>query len=251
MHAKICSLLFCATLVGAAPASAVTVTLTPLQDTTIYSEGGAFGNGAGDVLTVGRLGSTGENARRRGIVAFDVGSLIPAGATVESVTLELQLIQAAPGSSQSAVSLHRATRSWGEGTGATSVGQAVTAGPGDATWTDAFLGGETWASAGGDWTASASSTRLVGSAFGVVAWPSTPQLVADVQGWLAAPSSNHGWFLIADESVVQNARNYRSREAVTPEHRPRLVVTFTAVPEPSGLALAGVILGGIYSRRRR
>src|SRR5688572_12035018 len=68
-------------------ATAASLTLTPSKDTTIYGNGNAsLSNGAGQYLFAG---SSGEERVLRGLVAFNLEGRIPAGSTINSVTLTL------------------------------------------------------------------------------------------------------------------------------------------------------------------
>ncbi|MHC5003383.1 MAG: multicopper oxidase domain-containing protein, partial [Planctomycetota bacterium] len=76
----------------------------------------------------------------------------------------------------------------------------------------------------------AASASAVVSGSGSYNWSSTPQLVADVQGWVDDPATNFGWIVIGEESVLQTARKFASREG-SASQRPRLAVTFTPPAE--------------------
>ena len=65
---------------------------------------------------------------------------------------------------------------------------------------------------------------------GPYTWQSTDRLVDDVRRWVKKPSRNYGWILVGDESVKQTAKQFASRESVSPELRPMLEVTYS-LPE--------------------
>ena len=195
------------------------------------------------------VGTNSNSSPRRTLIQFNVASTIPAGATVTDVELTLTLgaSAATSGAPPASIELRRVLASWGEGstgngTGLSGVGQGFPASPGDATWSSPFFGSNLWTNAGGDFEAINSGSQLVGAATLDVpyTWGSTPQMVADVQGWLDTPASNEGWILLGPEVTPQTARIFYSREASNPDFSPRLVVTFTSVPEPGGLLLIGV-----------
>jgi hypothetical protein len=200
------------------------VTVTADRDNTIYEDpAGGFSNGAGTFLFVG---VTNNGLIRRALVRFDLAAAgVPAGATVDSVRLRLNLsrtiVTARP------VSLHRVTADWGEGTsdagGAEGMGAAATAG--DATWIHRFFDTDLWSAPGGDFIAGASATIQAG-ADGPHTWGSTPQMVADVRGWIADAASNFGWILIGDESASRTAKRFDSREG-SAANRPALTIFFT------------------------
>src|SRR5207244_3726302 len=66
------------------------VTIAPSKDNTLYqSATGALSNGAGPTMFAGTTNATGGNAIRRGVIAFNVAGSVPAGATINGVTLTL------------------------------------------------------------------------------------------------------------------------------------------------------------------
>ena len=191
------------------PRPPVTVTLSASKDTTLYEGTGGLGNGSGEHLFVG---NTNSNRARRTLVLFDVASVVPSGATITSVSLDLRVdrTQAA----NTPVTVHRVLNDWGEGSSNASgqEGGGTLAQTGDATWTDRFVGGESWAMPGGDFVATASGSTAVGG-IGLYSWTATPALIADVQGWLDDASSNHGRLLSGSESARRTAKRFASREA--------------------------------------
>ena len=74
-------------LAGAAHAQQTTVSLTAVADNTMYSESGNVSNGAGTFCFTGR---TNNGDIRRALVRFDLSS-IPAGSTIDSVSLALTM----------------------------------------------------------------------------------------------------------------------------------------------------------------
>ena len=96
-------------------AAADVVTITDGRDTTlIEEENGSLANGAGPHFTVGRTGQV-TGSIRRGLLWFDISSKIPAGATIDSVTLELNVSQVPFSSTARDIALRRALVDWGEG----------------------------------------------------------------------------------------------------------------------------------------
>jgi hypothetical protein len=88
------------------------VTLNPSKDNTLYQDtNGALSNGAGQHFFVG---NTNNGSIRRGIIAFDIAGTIPAGATINSLTLTLYLSRTLSDSPQP-VALHKLLADWGEG----------------------------------------------------------------------------------------------------------------------------------------
>ena len=172
---------------------------------------------------------------RRALLAFDL-SAIPAGSTVTAVQLTLQLTKTVAG--PQSVSLHRLSADWGEGTSNATgeEGAGANATTDSATWRYRFFSSQAWAKRGGDFAAAASASQQVGGDLGPYTWDTTPQLVADVQGWLDGPSTNFGWLLQGDESAMPTAKRFASRENATIASRPRLTVDFS--PPGGGAATA-------------
>src|SRR5262245_35539492 len=180
-------------------ASADVVNLTPIADNTLYEDvTGALSNGAGTGMFAGKNGS---GLIRRAVVAFDVAGALPAGATISSVTLTMNMSQTPAGNQN--VSLHRLLADWGEGTSvaAGAGGGGAPSTSGDATWIHTFFNTSFWSAVGGDYAASPSATATVGSAIGPYVWASTAAMVADVQAWLNSPGSNFGWAVVGNEAV--------------------------------------------------
>ncbi len=223
------------------------VTLPASRDNTLYgSDKGSVSNGQGGCLFAGRSAQASDPLfRRRALLAFDVAAAIPAGSTVNAVTLTLNVTNAPPPNPPTPASpgfaLHRVLADWGEGTSSTGVdcnpdpgGTGAPAASGDATWLHAFYPVSTWTSPGGDFAGAPSATLGVGQV-GPYTWGSTPALVADVQAWLDDPVSNFGWLLHGDEFWTMTARRFDSREAAGGAAQPPLLsVTFTPPGESSG-----------------
>ena len=105
-------------------------------------------------------------------------------------------------------------------------GGGAPAAQGDATWLHAFYDSSRWSDPGGDFNASASASLLVARE-GFYSWLSNESLVRDLQSWVDAPQTNHGWVLVADdESMPGTAKRFDTRENVQAEFRPVLQVVF-------------------------
>lgn len=211
------------------PAHATSVTTGASRDNTLYAEFDTLSNGAGQTLFAGRngLGDT-----RRALIRFDLTGLVPVGATVDSVVLELRLSNTQPGSRP--VSLHRALADWGEGTsdaaGGEGAGAPATAG--DATWLQRFFGAsQPWTTPGGDYAPAASAMRPVG-AIAFYTWRS-PAMAADVEFWRRNPSSNFGWLILGD-ATAGGAKRFESRQSTTPANRPTLTIYYTRTSTAAG-----------------
>lgn len=129
----------------------------------------------------------------RGVFSFDVSS-IPPGSRLNGVqvTLTVAYIDQAIGQPATA-RLRRGLTPWIEG-------QTAACSP--------------WP-CGGAFVPTDSSTASVWEPLGSQStFNSTPTLVADVQGWVDAPSSNHGWFL--DSSTGLFHASYFDRQSAAP-----------------------------------
>ena len=228
--------LFTAALVLTASAlsAQTTVTLVPSKDNTlIETAAGNLSNATGISIIAGRT-NQGADFLRRALVAFDVAATVPAGATIQSATLTLDMTLTIAGNTQ--MSVHPVTADWGEGTSQDlgGGGRGVAATAGDATWTERFFGaGQPWATSGGDFVAAASSTTGV-NGNGSYVWSSTAATVADVQSWLDTPSANFGWILIGDEVTMPSAKRFDSREGTAP---PILAITYIGGVTAPGAAI--------------
>lgn len=214
-------------------AAAATIELTPIQDNTLYEvpsrtpDGlGDLSNGAGSYLFAGRI-LNGE--LRRALIAFDIAGSLPAGATISEVAVTLQMSKTIAGATP--VGLHRLLADWGEGDSQAGgeEGAGAPAQSGDATWNHTFFPTSLWMAPGGDFVGSPSSSSSVAGE-GSYSWPSTPELVADVQSWLDSPSTNFGWLVVGSESSPPTAKRFNSRENDSGE--PTLSITYQA-PVPS------------------
>lgn len=197
------------------------------KDNTLYEDPtGGLSNGAGFVFFTGRSFQDPDVDVRRGLISFDIAGAIPSGSIINSVSLTLHMSRSIAGPQQ--VALHRVQNNWGESSsiapgGGGAGGPAAT---GDATWLHTFFNTNFWSTPGGDFVATPSATQTVGSV-GFYTWTSTPQMVADVQLWLNAPTNNFGWILITDEISAPTAKRFDTKEHPTATVRPRLTVDFT------------------------
>lgn len=214
--------LLCGTL---AQANAQQAVLTAIRDNTLYQTAdGSTSNGSGEYLFVGK---TNAGSLRRALVRFDVSPTIPAGSTVTSVTLRLNLSKTASTTDRT-ITLFRVTADWGEGTSdaGANEGSGASSTTNDATWNHRFFPSATWTNPGGDRSGTPSASVDV-TTTGAYTWGSTTQLVSDVQGWVNDPSTNFGWILIGDEGTNQTSKRFDSRENATAGNRPTLTVQYT------------------------
>jgi hypothetical protein len=208
------------------------------KNNTLYQRSaGDFSNGAGDSFFAGEVGPMGASALRRGLIAFDIADNIPAGSTINSVTLDLHMTQTVSGAET--VELRDVMADWGEGTSNADAqpGIGVTATTNDATWVYRFFNTtSTWTSTGGDYSTTASASTSVGS-IGDYTWGSTAQMVADVQNWLDHPSNNFGWLVLGNETTSGSAKRFASRHDPTTSNQPTLTIDYTTSATASSLAV--------------
>lgn len=244
----------CASFMVAGRLSADTVELRPVADTSLMEVSPDNSNGGQAWLLAG---TTQNFPKMRAVMQFDYAGLIPPDAIINAVQLLLEVTrQPRDGYNPAPFGLHRMLRAWGEGTNIAldnPGGMGAPAATNDATWNERFAHtGQTWGAPGGaagvDFVTEASSQTFI---YGVGNSPYTfsssldPQLVGDVQDWLANPASNFGWMLLGEaEDINFTARRFASREAPN-DLGPRLFIDYTTVPEPGTLALGALGLGGL------
>ncbi len=240
-------------------AQTVTVDLHSVKDNTIFQDDPFGSNGHGVGMLAGKDFS---NQETRALFQFDIDDQIPSDATIVSaeVLLTMDWTNDLYSFGSENFSLHRLLASWGEGAsnngaqpeqpGALESAQAVAP---DATWIWSnfapSFSGTSWATSGGDFSPTASSTSAVTTWPGLFAWPSTPELVSDVQEMLNNPAANFGWILkSANLASAGNgeARRFSTREGL---NAPILRVTYELPPPPPiptmsqwGLILFGLLI---------
>ena len=210
--------------VGLVETLADTVSLTSVADSYIR-QGLPDANGGGEPNMVsGQLGDRGQFDLRRSLLRFDTSG-IPAGSTVNSVTLRVTVVMTPLTPAQSVFDVRRLLQDWTEF---------------GVTW-NSRTAAAPWqvpgASGAGDVAGAASSSVLVinnSPPTTPVPYtiPSTPALVADVQGWVNNPTSNFGWLLTSEsESTSRTARRFATRE--TANNAPVLVIDYTPGSTPT------------------
>ena len=222
-----------ALLALATVAHADVVTIGASQDNTVYSESGSVSNGAGDYFFAGR---TKDGPIRRGLIRFDVAGAVPPGSLITNVSLSLYMSRTR--TQDQSVALHRVLASWGEGTSHASgeEGGGAAATSNDATWTHRFYPSTSWSAAGADFAGTASASIIVGGNTTFYSWSSTG-MIADVQAWLGAPSSNSGWIVLGNEGTTRVVKRFNSRTNTDATRRPALTITFIP-PSPTGACCA-------------
>ena len=211
-------------------ATAQLANLNPIKDNTLYQyvpEDGDLSNALGTHFFAGE---TGMGELRRGVLAFDIAGNIPAGSTILTVSLSLNVSRTGLNDAR-IIELRRMLADWGEGTSQASgdEGMGAPATTDDATWRHRFFDTIFWTTEGGDFSATVSASQSVGP-IGVYTWSST-QMRADVQSWLDNPGSNFGWIVLGDESQILTAKRFDTRESASP---PVLTILYRpAGPRPT------------------
>lgn len=243
MKRALCSLSMCLATVTVVcfgfNAHATTITLGSVKDATLISDTSSeLALGAAYNIYAGRVGEQGASTLRRGLIQFDFQS-IPVGSVVTSVQLKLYMSQSQGGTF--AVSLKKATLSWGEGTSFAFGGGGAPAQPGDATWINRFYPSTPWPILGGQFSTVTSATTNVTNVAWYV-WGSTAPMVADVQGWVNQPTTNFGWGVLGNEVTLQSVKRFESRQASV--NNPQLIVTFNPPStNPADLNNDGLVNG--------
>lgn len=222
-YRRLVATLACSAL-AASTATAEVADILASRDNTLYEDGaGSLSNGAGAHLFVGM---TDEPNRRRALLQFDIAAAIPAGSTIDAVNLTLNMSRTIAASED--CSLHRVLADWGEGPSDAPgrEGDGAASEIGDATWIHTFYDTAMWGAAGGDYAPTASAVISVGDT-GPYTWSSSPDMVADVQGWLDDPGGNFGWLILGNEATAMTAKRFDSRENSDPAVVPMLSVTYT------------------------
>jgi hypothetical protein len=215
-----------------------TVSVPCAADNTLYeSPTGAFSNGLGESLFVG---VTAQGSLRRALLRFDLAAALPANARVLAAELMLQIVFS-PATTPTSLLLHAPLQPFGEGTSYAlggGGGQGAPTTPGDASWTHAIFPNQPWAQPGGDFAPQPSA---------IVALPTSGTVrgmvdAAEVQRWLAQPSTNYGWLLkTAEAGPADRARRLESRESLSAP--PRLTITYL-LPGQTGAFGSGCPLAG-------
>jgi hypothetical protein len=220
-----------------APLAAETAVLTPIQDATLVeTANGSLASGASPNLYAGRVGNSGGGTRRRALVQFDVAASVPAGATITSAALTM--MSTSQITAPHTVTLRRVLADWSEGPANSPGGSGAPASRGDATWLHRSWPATFWGTPGGDYDAAVHAS-LVLRGSGPSTWGSTPEMVADVQGWVDAPETNFGWMLIGNEGAVQTVKQFAAREWPIVSERPTLTIEYTIRPSGPAADLNG------------
>lgn len=198
--------------------------LSPAMNNSIFAESPTFSDALGYLYA----GADANGNVRRALLSFNVAGQLPAGATIASAQLMLNMNSTAATTSSS-MPLFANTESWGQGNSGPSSGAGVLATQNDATWADRFYDPSTpvlWTTAGGTHSSTQSGRNsAVGIVNGYFTWSGGAQMLADLQGWLNSPSTNFGWQLQANEASKKSVRRFDSMTS-GPNFRPTLNITY-------------------------
>jgi hypothetical protein len=222
------SFLIAVVFAGTASVGGAIVSITPSKDNTLYQYDPVDGDTSNALGLHFFAGEDAMGELRRGVLAFDIAGHIPAGSTILSVTLSMNMSRTALDTART-VELHKLLADWGEGTSIApgEEGDGAPATPGDATWRHRFFDTIFWTNEGGDFSATVSASQSVGP-LGQYTW-SSAQMVADVQSWLDNPGSDFGWLVLGDESTSITSKRFDTRESASP---PVLTIQYRTVPAP-------------------
>lgn len=238
----------------ACPALAVTEVFIPAADTSLLEI--SPGNNLGGFIGM-NAGTTQEGKRTRALMLFDLSAL-PTNAVILSAQLRLEVTrQPDEPPNNSSFALHRMLRTWGEGDKSPIVqaGKGLPATDGEATWLHAFHATNAWTAPGGaadvDFSSIESSSQFI---YGVGESPyffeSSPEMVADVTGWVRSPAANFGWMLKCnDEGTIFTARRFGTHES--PDYPPNLTIEYLVPPTISVLSLKLNLATSLYEQRVR
>ena len=224
-------------------AEAVSLSLIPSADTSLIEIAPTNNNGAQAWLLSGKIQN--DVYRVRALMKFDFGAL-PTNAIVLSAKVTIEVTRhPGDGLANAPFGLYRMLRPWGEGdkVAITVPGQGLPASPGEATWRHAFFPTNAWSVPGGasgvDFSDIESSFQFIyGTGQSPYRFESTPELVADVQGWVNNPQINYGWMLLCDdETTLFTARRFGSRE--DPNAPPLLEIEYLVPPRIASTQRAG------------
>lgn len=223
-----------------------TAVLKPVADTTLFAYQPNNNNGKGTTLIVGGLERQSPTPCRS-LVRFDLGTSVPAGSIITNVSIKLAVTRERGSSGPIQTGFHRLLRDWTEGA-KNNPGGGSPATAGEATWNSRSKGTADWSAPGGagDFAATPSATIALDNT-GSYTIASTPELIADVQAWLADPSTSRGWMLLApQETTPSSARRLAARE--NPSQAITLTVGFTTPPPPAvpPVASAQVAADGFF-----
>jgi hypothetical protein len=152
----------------------------------------------------------------RALFAFDLTSIASQSVDVEAASLTLTTL-ATSSSAGTAITPYRVTSAWGEGNG-TCYGSGS-----GASWNTSVDSSTEWTTPGGDFGAAAGPPVTVGRT-GTFEFPIS---AAIVQGWIDAPSTNHGVLLAShNETTGDEYKDFCTKEDAAAANRPSLTISY-------------------------
>lgn len=241
-------------------------TYTGVEDVWVFTNGGGYFNdawtntGPDTRMDVGIPNEgTGDNIQwvRRELVRFPLASLAGQYATINSVTLELTLLNSPQGSGfLNAHGVTAADANWQEGTGGANGNGSSWAYKINQTSTAWAGGGGAYQATGGAGVAGADylAAPLGATAFnsGMTAGSTLSIAFNDVSlidDWAAGVNS--GILLKTGSDAVGSRIMFHSSESATASARPKLIVDYTPTPEPAAGALLALGASAMLLRRWR
>lgn len=197
------------------------------DNTLIESATGEWSGGAMPWFFAGQTKQNETERKRRALLRFELGGVIPLGSTITSASLRLH-VNKSMWAGTNAYTLHKTLADWAEGTSGGAGGSGEPTEPGASSWIHRAAPSLFWTTPGGDYEPLASATTMV-SGVANYTWTSA-QMAADVQAWLDAPATNFGWLFRGNEATVptttSTAKRFDSREGPA-NVRPLLTINFT------------------------
>lgn len=245
-------------------------TYTGVQDTMVLTNSGGQTDdnfGGRTDLDVGAF--NGSGTVRHTLIRFDLTSMAGQFNSITGVTLRLTFSDTLVSfnvTTSNTVEVHQisaANTGWVEGNGGFA---GATVGTGGQSTFDfrnqtGSGSGTAWAGSAG---ASTSGTDYLAATIASTGWSGAPTVgtsfnlvftdISFLNDWIGG--INSGLFLkdTTENISGENRINFYSSEFGTVAFRPELIVTYTAIPEPSSLALLagfGVLSGRFFLRRKR
>ncbi|HIV72895.1 MAG TPA: cadherin domain-containing protein [Candidatus Aquabacterium excrementipullorum] len=201
-----------------------TATYAGTVDTYISTSTGIADNTNRAESTTLNAGEDGTGGQARMFLKFDL-SMIPAGSTINSVTLYLQITTSNTFTSAT-FDLHKILTSWSE----------------SATWGD--INGTFPESPNNVSVSTATDASITDGGAKNYTIASTANLISTVQGWVNDSSTNNGWF--TTNGGYQSRNSFASSENATQAYRPKIVIDYT-LPTPPTLDLDSGTAGTGYS----
>lgn len=208
-----------------------TIAIVADKDNTIFSTYPDNSNGAGEYFFVGKNSALNQNSVQRALIHFDLSS-IPAGAIISAATLTVYVNKSGP--NPTGIELRKLATDWGEGTSDAAGNEAsgVATSPNDASWIKSITPSTAWATPGGNFstTASSSVSTIGGGLVADAPVSLTGQMIiTDIQNWRTNPTTNFGWAIISnDEAIGASIKRFISRNSLQTLLRPTLSITYAA-----------------------